>query len=140
MAHAAGQFPGWTGAQPGIPGDQAPAPEEVPHLQAEAGKPLLSILSSLVPAHLSDSTLQAKKNGGDLSENDNQNLERMTGELSRLQKQLEGQRKQQKSHQQAIQDYRAKQQVCTEISMFPVYPTYGHLIHMLSFIAGEIWA
>ncbi len=53
----------------------------------------------------------AKKNGGDLSETDQLELERTTTEQAGVQKTLEGFRKQQRQHQQLINDYRMKQQV-----------------------------
>ena len=60
---------------------------------------------------ISSCKFQAKKSGNDLSEEDAKLLEYTSGEQSRLQKQLEALRKQQRAHTQLLQDYKAKQQV-----------------------------
>ena len=54
---------------------------------------------------------QAKKNGGELSETDQAELDRTNQEQSVIQKQLEGHRKQHRQHQTLVQEYRMKQQV-----------------------------
>ena len=55
--------------------------------------------------------LQAKKVGNELNPSDVTELERISGEQSGLQKQLEALRKQQRQHQMQFQDYRNKQKV-----------------------------
>ena len=62
-------------------------------------------------------TFQAKKQGGDLAEEDAKTLEFASAEQSRMQKQLEALRKQQRAHTQLLQDYKAKQQVSTRVRM-----------------------
>jgi len=59
---------------------------------------------------LSAKQRQAKKQGGDLAEEDAKTLEFASAEQSRMQKQLEALRKQQRAHTQLLQDYKAKQQ------------------------------
>ncbi|CAH1773145.1 unnamed protein product [Owenia fusiformis] len=53
---------------------------------------------------------QAKKNGNELSDVDAREIERVNQDISQLNKQLEHFRKQQRAHQQLIQEYRFKQQ------------------------------
>ena len=60
--------------------------------------------------------LQARKNGGELSESDAADLERTTQEQAVIQKQLEQARKQQRQHQTLIQEYRNKQQQVCNVS------------------------
>jgi uncharacterized protein YlxW (UPF0749 family) len=59
--------------------------------------------------------LQAKKGGSDLSEHDSGELERATQEAGRIQKILDQFRKQLKQHQQVIQDYQARHEVCLHL-------------------------
>lgn len=54
---------------------------------------------------------QARKIGGELSAIDQSELDQTTKEQNNIQKQLEHFRRQQKQHQQLVQDYRIKQQV-----------------------------
>ena len=56
---------------------------------------------------------QARKNNQELNPKDTQELERVAGEQSEIQKQLEIQRKQSRQHQVVVQDYYNKQKVGT---------------------------
>ena len=71
-----------------------------------------SVLSaSLNKNFLPSPFFKAKKVGNELNPSDVTELERISGEQSGLQKQLEALRKQQRQHQMQFQDYRNKQKV-----------------------------